>query len=154
MKKSDDQLAAGNSSAVVQLYRFSAFASLGTAFTSLALTSGVAAESLVARGAVGAVVRTVAVRVGANAVLATVGGIGLTVSGVRLILLGAGVAFQVGAILLTPDELQMCLGRSYFGRDGGIIFSGKRDDMFAKGEWETEKKALEEVIKNLPAALK
>jgi hypothetical protein len=154
MKKSDDQLAAGNSSAVVQLYRFSAFASLGTGFTSLALTSGVAAESLVARGVGGAVVRTVAVRLGANAVLATVGGIGLTVSGVGLILLGAGVAFQVGAILLTPDELQMWLGRSYFGRDGGIIFSGKRDDMFPKGEWETEKKALEEVIKNLPAAQK
>lgn len=154
MKKSDDQLAAGNSSAVVQLYRFSAFASLGTGFTSLALTSGVAAESLAARGIGGAVVRTVAVRLGANAVLATVGGIGLTVSGVGLILLGAGVAFQVGAILLTPDELQVWLGRSYFGRDGGIIFSGKRDDMFPKGDWETEKKALEEVIKNLPPAQK
>lgn len=149
MKKSGDQKDSGNSTSR-DLYFLSALASAGTGFTSFVLTSGAAAEVLVARGVGGAIVRTVAVRVGANMVLATVGGVALTVSGIGLILLGAGVAFQVGAILLTPDDLQAWLGRSYFGLDGGIIFTGKRDDMFPKGDWQAEKKALEEVITKIP----
>jgi hypothetical protein len=72
----------------------------------------------------------------------------LTVSGVGLLLLGAGVAIQVAAIVLTPNELQRWLGRSYFGRDGGFIVQGKRDDMFAKGDWRAERAALDEVMKN------
>ena len=148
-KKSQDQKDSGNSTAR-NLYFLSALASAGTGITSLALTGGAAAEVLVARGVGGAIVRTVAVRVGANMVLATVGGVALTVSGIGLILLGAGVAFQVGAILLTPDDLQAWLGRSYFGLDGGIIFSGKRDDMFPKGDWQAEKKALDEIIEKMP----
>lgn len=148
-KKSEDQKESGNSTAR-NLYFLSALASAGTGITSFALTSGAAAEVLVARGVEGAIVRTVAVRVGANMVLATVGGVALTVSGIGLILLGAGVAFQVGAILLTPDDLQAWLGRSYFGLDGGIFSPGKRDDMFPKGDWQAEKKALEEIIAKMP----
>jgi hypothetical protein len=112
------------------------------------LAGGSLAGTLAARGVGGAVVETIAIRLGANAVLATVGGIGLTVSGIGLILLGAGVAFQVGAILLTPDDLQVWLGRSYFGTDGGIFFTRQREDMFKKGDWIAEKSALEELITN------
>jgi hypothetical protein len=146
LKKSEDQAEAGSTNTVVRLYAFSAYASLGNGVTSAALTAGAVAESLAVRNIGGAVVRTVALRLGANAVLATVGGIGLTVSGVGLILLGAGVAFQVAAIVLTPDDLQEWLAKSYFGLDGGVIFSDKRKDMFAKGNWEEERKALDEVI--------
>ncbi|MEO5934870.1 MAG: T6SS effector BTH_I2691 family protein [Duganella sp.] len=144
-KKSSDQKEAGNSTAS-DWYFLSAAASLGTIFSSGVISFGYVASSLSARGVGGAVVRTVAVRLGANAVLATVGGVALTASGVGLVLLGASVAFQVGAILLTPDQLQTWLARSYFGQDGGIIFPGKRDDMFPKGDWPVEKKSLEEVI--------
>jgi hypothetical protein len=146
LKKSDDQQAAGSSETVVQLYAFSAYASLGTAISSATTSVGVVAESMVARNLGGAVARSVALRIGSGAVLATVGGIALTVSGIGLVLLGAGVAFQVAAIILTPDDLQEWLAKSYFGLDGGLVFPEKRNDMFPKGNWEIERKALEEVI--------
>lgn len=144
-KKSKDQRALGNEDAA-NLYTLSAQAFLLTGVTSTALTVGAIASGLEARAIGGAVVRTVATRLAANAVFATVGGIGLTVSGIGLLLLGAGVVVQIGAIVLTPTELQRWLGRSYFGRDGGLIFSGKRDDMFKRGDWKAEKEALNEVF--------
>ncbi|OFA05505.1 T6SS effector BTH_I2691 family protein [Duganella sp. HH101] len=144
-KKSDDQRALGNKDAA-RLYNYSAIAFLATGATSTLLTGGAIAGALEARAIGGAVVRTVATRLAANAVFATVGGIGLTVSGIGLLLLGAGVVAQIGAIVLTPTDMQRWLGRSYFGRDGGLIFSGKRDDMFKKGDWAAEKEALDEII--------
>ncbi|GJJ02303.1 hypothetical protein RugamoR64_28410 [Duganella rhizosphaerae] len=146
-KKSEDQRALGNKNAA-RLYNYSAIAFFATGATSTLLTGGAIAGALEARAIGGAVVRTVATRLAANAVIATVGGIGLTVSGIGLLLLGAGVVAQVGAIVLTPTDTQRWLGRSYFGRDGGLVFSGKRDDMFKKGDWQAEKEALEEVIAN------
>lgn len=86
-------------------------------------------------------------RMGATGALATVGGVSLTVSGVGLVLLGVGVAFQIGAVALTPTPLQRWLSRSYFGRDPSILsLSGKRDDMFAKGDWTAEIKSLQEAL--------
>ena len=150
-KKSKDQAALGNQDAA-RMYQYSAIAFGITAVTSGALTVGAVAGSLEARAIGGAVVRTVATRLAANAVVATVGGIGLTVSGIGLILLGVGIVAQVGAIVLTPSDIQRWLGRSYFGRDGAIIFPGKRDDMFKKGDWAAEKAALDEVLASSAAA--
>jgi hypothetical protein len=147
IKKSEEQKIQGNNF-VSDLYYFSAIASAGTAITSGALAGGAVAGTLAARSVGGVVVETIAVRLGANAVLATVGGIGLTVSGVGLILLGAGVALQVGAILLTPDEMEIWISRTYFGTGGGFLSIGERDDKFKKGDWLAEKTALEELIEN------
>jgi len=129
------------------LYAYSSAAFLGTSLTSGVMVAGVLADTLVARGIGGAVVESIAVRVGAGAVLATVGGIGLTVSGIGLVLLGAGVAFQVGAVALTPTPMQRWLSRSYFGKDPSLFdWNGKRDDMFAKGDWKAEFAALQEAL--------
>jgi hypothetical protein len=134
-----------------QLYFYAAIAFSGTGATSAALTVGTIAGALETRAIGGAVVRTIATRLAANAVVGTVGGVGLTVSGIGIVLLGAGIVFQVGAIVLTPTDLQRWLGRSYFGRDGGILFSGKRDDMFAKGDWNSEKSEFEKLMMNSDA---
>ena len=147
MKKQDEQWDQGNKF-VAYLYQSSAYASLGTGLTSAALTAGVVAGTLAANGVGGAVVETIALRLGSNAVLATVGGIGLTVSGVGLILLGAGIALQVGAILLTPDEMEIWLSRTYFGTGGGFFGMGERDDKFPKGDWLAERNTLDQLIGN------
>jgi hypothetical protein len=81
-------------------------------------------------------------------VLAVVGGTALTVSGVGLVLLGLGMAFQIGAIALTPTPMQRWISRSYFGKDPGIFFDGKRSDMFAKGNWKAEFEGLQEALKS------
>jgi hypothetical protein len=151
MQKTDDQSAVGNADAAFA-YRISAVASLGTAFTSAGLAAGTLASTSEERAIGGAVVRTVATRLAANAVIGTVGGIGLTISGIGLVLLGAGVVFQIGAIALTPTDIQRWLGRSYFGRDGGIIFSGKRHDMFPKGDWSAERDEFNGVLKKAAQA--
>jgi hypothetical protein len=153
MKKSKAEGLLGNSEAKTY-HRYSALAFGGTGATSTALTMGAIASSLEARGIGGAVVQTVAARLGGNAVIGAVGGVGLTVSGIGLVLLGAGLIFTVSAIVLTPNDLQRWLGRCYFGRDGGVIFSGKRDDMFVKGDWASEKAALDEVIQRASEAQK
>lgn len=146
-KKSGEQAAKGNVF-VSYLYQSSAIACAGTALTSAALGAGYVAGTLAARSIGGAVVEGIAVRLGANAVLATVGGIGLTVSGVGLVLLGAGVALQIGAIMLTPDEMEIWISRTYFGTGGGFLSIGKRDDKFPKGDWLAEKGALEQLIES------
>lgn len=129
-------------------YLYSGIASAGTSITSFALSAGTIASTLEARGIGGVVVRTVATRFAANAVIGTVGGVAFTVSGIGLVLMGTGLVFSVAAIVLTPTEFQQWLGRSYFGRDGGLLGSGKRNDMFKKGDWKAEKDALDIVIKN------
>lgn len=47
-------------------------------------------------------------------------------------LLGAGILFKAGAIVLTPDELSIWIAESYFGTDGGILYRGQRDDKFKR----------------------
>jgi hypothetical protein len=133
--------------AIARLYLGSMVAFGGTTIASGAVAAGALADTLVARGIGGAVVESIALRVGAGGVLATVGGTALTVSGIGLVLLGAGVALQVGAVALTPTPMQRWLSRSYFGKDPSFFsWDGKRDDMFAKGDWAAEFKALQEAL--------
>jgi hypothetical protein len=129
------------------MYFTSGWAFVGTTATGVALSAGAVADTLVARGIGGAIVEGIALRVGAGGVLATVGGTALTVSGVGLVLLGAGVALQIGAVAITPTPMQRWLGRSYFGKDPSVLsWGGRRGDMFAKGDWAAEFKALQESL--------
>lgn len=134
---------------VERLYFASSLAFWGISASGVAALAGAVANTLVARGVGGAVAEAIAVRVGATGVLATVGGTALTVSGIGLVLLGVGVAFQIGAVALTPTPLQRWLSRSYFGRDPSFFdWDGKRDDMFARGDWTSEFKAFQQAIEN------
>ncbi|WP_307722098.1 T6SS effector BTH_I2691 family protein [Pseudoduganella albidiflava] len=123
------------------LYLLSVLAFYGTAVTSFTLTAGAIASALEARVIGGAVVRTVATRIGVGTVFAS------AVSGVGLLLLGIGVVAQITAIVLTPSDFERWLARSYFGKGGGGLFSMQdRADKFKKGDWGSEKAALEEMI--------
>lgn len=134
---------------VSQAYRISAAMFLGTGFTSVASATGALADALIGRGIGGAVVETVALRLGVSlGTDAALTILGISVSGWGLILLGAGVTFQLGAIVLTPSPMQRWAQRSYFGRDSSIFsMSGKRDDMFAKGDWAAELAGLQDALK-------
>lgn len=143
MKKTADQNAAGNAQ-VSQLYALSAYMSFGTAATATALTTAQIAQVLAARGIGGTVVQVVATRLAGNIALGAIGGLSVSVTGVGLLFLGASVALQIGAIVMTPDDLQRWVARSYFGTDGGIIFVGRRSDRFR--DWTAEMNALNEVI--------
>lgn len=93
------------------------------------------------------IVKTIAARMGATGALATVGGVSLKVSGVGLVLLNIGSAFQIAAVALTHTPIQRWLSRSYFGHDPSLLnWDGKRDDMFTKGDWASELKALQEAL--------
>ncbi len=132
---------------VANAYFGSALAFGGTFISGMATGAGALADTLVARGLGGAVVETIALRVGASGVLATIGGTALTVSGIGLVLLGVGVACQIGAVALTPTPIQRWLSRSYFGQNPSVLsWDGKRDDMFAKGDWTAELNALQEAL--------
>lgn len=132
------------------LYSTSAYMFFGTATTSGVLAVGGLAETAVARGATSAIVRTIAIRAGTTAgttALVSVGGVGLTVSGIGLVLLGAGIIVQIGAVALTPSDVQRWVGRSYFGIDKevmGIWGGGKRNDRFMN--WEAEVAALNAIM--------
>lgn len=143
IKKRDDQRGLDNAHAA-QLYSLSAYASFGTAITAGALTTSQITQVIAARGIGGAVVRMVATRIAGNIALGVVGGLAVSVTGVGLILLAASVALQIGAIVMTPDEMQRFIARTYFGTDGGVIFVGRRNDRFQ--DWPAEMKALNELI--------
>lgn len=151
MKKSSDQDADGNERSS-DLYFYSAYASAGTAITAGALSLGQLSQVLAARGIGGVVVRAVAARLAGNIALGAVGGLAVSVTGLGLLFLGAGVALQVGAIVMTPDNLQQWVARSYFGTDGGIIFVGRRHDRFP--DWASEMKSLNEITNKAEAEQK
>jgi hypothetical protein len=44
--------------------------------------------------------------------------------------------------------LQRWLSRSFFGKDPGMFFDGKRKDMFVRGNWQAELNGLEEAVKD------
>jgi hypothetical protein len=97
------------------------------------------------RGVAVAGVAALAGSAGAQAVLVTVGGVALTVSGLGLIMLGIGIVAQIGAVALTPSDVQAWVSRSYWGVDKdilglGVIGGGKRKDRFKS--WEHEFAAL------------
>ena len=126
---------------VATLYKLSSASFFGTFVTAGAVGIGAVAETIAARKVGGAVVqqaaRAIIVRVGAQGTLTVVGGVTITASGVGLVLLGLGVVFQVGAIVLTPTPMQKWVGRSYFGTG---------NDKFAKGDWPAEQAALNAAI--------
>lgn len=144
--KAGDAKAAGNDAA------FRAYAASSAAFflvggAGVAAAVGAGADTMVARGVGGALARSIATRVGAQGAIAVVGGTAITVSGIGLVLLGAGVAFQVGAMALTPTAMQRWLSRSYFGRDPSFWdWDGEREDMFAKGDWKAELEGLQQAL--------
>lgn len=114
------------------LYRIAAAAFFGNLITSGLGTAGIIAETAVARGAGGVIIKAVAVRFGASATIATIGGVALSASGIGLVLLGVGLAVQLTAIALTPSALQKWFSKSYFGKNHEILwFSfGNRDERF------------------------
>lgn len=135
--KAEDAKAAGNKG-VANLLTASGYAFFGTSATSTMVGVGVAADWVVARQVSSVTVQraasVVAVRLGAQGTAAF---LGLSVSGWGLVLLGAGVLFQVGAMVLTPTPVQKWIGRSYFGKD---------DDKFPAGNWKAEQAGLLEAI--------
>ena len=132
---------------VANFYQNASLAFAGSGVTSVAIGVGYVADTLVARQVGGAVVRTIALRVGATGALGVVGGTALTVSGIGLVLFGAGIAFQLTAVALTPTPMQRWMSRSYFGKDPSWFdWDGKREDMFKKGDWKAEADALKAAL--------
>lgn len=127
---------------VAEIYRGSAIAFAGTAVTSFVSGVGIGADLMVAREVGGGVARTVALRIGARGALCA---LGLTVSGIGLVLLAVGLGMQVAAIMLTPSSIQRWMSRSYFGKKPDIFMGIKerRNDAFPKGQWELELRELQ-----------
>ena len=117
------------------LYRTSSIAFYGLLGTSGAYGAGVAANYLVARGIGGTVVRTVSLRAGTAVAAAALSGWGL-------VLLGAGLVFEAGAIILTPTPLEKWARRTRFG--------DQRSKRFSTGQEEI--KALDEALKKASPA--
>lgn len=136
-----DAFAEGNPD-VGRLYFLSAAAFAGLSGTSVAYGAGVAANRLVARGIGGGLVRTVSLRVGTASAASALSGWGLA-------LLGAGLVFEVGAIILTPTPLEKWARRTRFGDQRSKRFTTWQeelkalDDAFQKASPEPEKAARE-----------
>ena len=120
--------------AIRNLYIGSSAAFLGTSFVGTAVGVGAGAQTLAARGFGGVAARGILLRLGAAG---TAEIIGLSVSGWGLVLLGAGVLFQVGATVLTPTPMQKWASRSYFGRG---------DDKYPQGDWKAEFDGLQKAL--------
>jgi hypothetical protein len=131
--KAEDALAAGDIG-VARLYYGSMAAFTGTVATSTVIAFSAGANTLAARGIGGIAGRGVLLRIGAAG---TAEIIGLSVSGWGLVLLGAGVLFQVGATVLTPTPMQKWASRSYFG---------KADDKYPQGDWKAEFDGLQKAL--------
>lgn len=123
--------------AVAGLYFASASSFFGMSTTYSLLTAGAVADRMAAKGVGGAAARAIAMRFGARGTAAL---FGISVRGWGLILLGVGLIFEVGAILMTPTPLQNWIRRTYFGIGGGD------EPPFAKGDWSAEYAALVETL--------
>jgi len=56
------------------------------------------------------------------------------------------MTFELVSIAITPIPILRRIERSYFGRNSNFFsLSEKRDDMFPKGNWAAERRALEEI---------
>jgi hypothetical protein len=100
---------------VGRLYRASSWAFLGTTGTFGALAVGALADRMVAKGVARAVAIRIAARFGAQGVIAG------SLSGWGTVLLGLAVLFEVGAVIMTPTEMEKWAKRTRFGNR----FSGK-----------------------------
>jgi hypothetical protein len=122
---------------VGNFYLASATAFLGTGVTGSLAIAGVYGDHMVAKTGGSLLARRLALRYG---VQGTAMLMGLTISGWGIVLLTVGVAFEVGAVMMTPSEIQKWAQRSYFGY-------GKGDEpKFAKGDWASEKAALSTLV--------
>lgn len=130
-----DATEAGNEG-VRWMYFGSGVAFAGTAVTSGLTFAGALADRQVAKGVASAGARRMAMRFGAQGAASL---LGISVTGWGLLLLGAAVLFEVGAVMLTPTQLQEWIRRSYFG-------DGPEDRKFAKGDWAAEFAALEKLF--------
>lgn len=132
--------------AASNMYGLSAVMFAGTGVSASTTAGAVVARFAVGRGVTTVGVVALAGSAGAEAILLTVGGIALTVSGLGLIMLGIGIVAQIGAVALTPSDVQAWVSRSYWGIDKdilgmGIIGGGKRKDRFTN--WQQELAALD-----------
>ena len=132
--KAGDAEAAGDNRVAV-LYYSSSAAFILTFGTSALLGLGFGADTLAARGLGGVAARSIALRFGAAG---TAEVLGLSISGWGLLLLGAGVLFQVGATVITPTPIQKWASRSYFG---------KGDDKYPRNDWKAEFNGLQAALK-------
>lgn len=138
--RADDAYNDGNA-ALAWMYVGSGLAFAGTSLTAGLTLAGALADRQLAKGVASAAARRMAMRFGAQGA-ATL--LGISVSGWGLLLLGAAVLFEVGAVVVTPTELQEWIKRSYFGK-------GPQDKKFAKGDWAAEFAALEKLFSAPPA---
>ncbi|TVT71759.1 MAG: hypothetical protein FHP92_16385 [Denitromonas halophila] len=136
LAKRDDAKRRGDTE-VARLYFASSMSFFGMGFAYGLLSLGVVADRMVGKGLGGAAMRTIAMRLGAQGTFTL---LGVSLSGWGLLLLGAGLLFEVGAILMTPTPLQNWIRRTYFGTGGGEALP------FAKGDWPAEYAALMETL--------
>lgn len=136
--KAEDESIKGNHAAA-GLYRASSFAFAGTSLIAIGASAGSIAQVFAARQIGGMVAQRTAAAVGARMAAPM---LGLTLTGWGLVLLGAGMVFQVGAAILTPTPLQKWIGRSYFGNES-------KDEKFPQGDWAAELKGLNEALKEV-----
>lgn len=94
---------------VARFYFFSGGAFLGTAVTFGALAAGAMADRMIAKGVARAVAIRIAARFGAQGVIAG------SLSGWGTVLLGLAVLFEVGAVIMTPTEMEKWAKRTRFG---------------------------------------
>jgi hypothetical protein len=118
-------------------YFASALAFGGTATTGTLATIGAIAEYRLARVPTDLIARRLAQRYGAAAVASAMG---LSLSGWGIVLLAAGVAFEICAVMATPSEMQKWVQRSYFGYGKG------EQPKFAPGNWKDEEKELQKLV--------
>lgn len=114
---------------VSTMFYASSIAFYGTLGSGLALTVGALARRMIIKGAL----QTAVVRLGAQ--FATEAAVA-SLSGWGLLLLGAAVLFELGAVLLTPTEMQVWARKSRFGTNSRDKFAN------AKEEWEALQKLL------------
>ncbi|QYF94953.1 hypothetical protein KY495_07220 [Massilia sp. PAMC28688] len=132
---------------VTFFYSASAAAFTLTSVTTGLVMAGQIAATSAARAVVPVIVTTAAKRLGATG-LGVVLGVTVTVSGLAFFFLIAGVSLQIGAILLTPTQLQRWISRSYFGKDRNFIITGgdRREDSFSHGDWKAEFEAFSQAV--------
>jgi hypothetical protein len=107
------------------MYFVSALAYFGTGATSFLLALGAWSTRQILRGAVESALVRIGVRYAGRVVVASLTGWGL-------VLLGLGVLFEAGAVLLTPSEIQTWARKGRYGIS--------RERKFAT--WADEEKAL------------
>lgn len=136
MAKAKDAQEAGNAWASF-FYGASGAAFFGTAITGSLAAVGAMAERRLIMVPGDLIARRLAQRYGAAAMASAMG---LSVSGWGIVLLAAGVAFEIAAVMATPSELQKWVQRSYFG------YGKTGEPKFVRGNWKEEEIELQKLV--------